>query len=91
MLMSLLFAVNILIALPGPAYQTKVEIDRTARRIQRYMRQHQTPPPNLSALPDNTGPPIDAWDREFFYSVDKDGVVTLGLKQANAEGVRGDF
>jgi len=61
-----------------PDYRTRMTIDVTALQIQDYMREHRIAPPSLSALPQITSPPTDAWGRELLYSVDKEGVVTLG-------------
>jgi hypothetical protein len=60
----------------------------TLVRIQTYMKEHRLPPPNLSVVPVEDGPlgkPVDGWGREFLYSVDCDGVITLSSLGADGE------
>ncbi|MGO8689522.1 MAG: hypothetical protein ACLQLG_07800 [Thermoguttaceae bacterium] len=67
--------------------RTSRMIDATARQVRAYMRDHHVAPPSLMAATRGKGPTIDAWGRELTYSVDKDGVVTLGAYGTDGKGL----
>jgi hypothetical protein len=60
--------------------QTMLTISTTVLQTQRYIREHGSPPPALSAIPErrtDVGAMKDAWGRELLYDVGMDGVVTI--------------
>ncbi len=52
----------------------------TFERIQAYTKEHRQIPSSLTVLPVAEGQydkVIDGWDRDFQYSVDRDGIIKL--------------
>ena len=59
---------------------TRIRMIHTFERIRAYTKEHRQIPPSLTALPAAGGKydeTVDGWDRDFQYSVDRDGIIKL--------------
>jgi len=63
-----------------PRDNTNTSMTETFVRIQMYMKEHGDPPASLAVLPIRKGyanSTTDGWGRQFQYSVDEKGTITL--------------